>query len=81
VTAAVAAAVGWCAVHDIFASIIYAVPWWVRLVIAVALLAVGIVISLAVPGGFKVGAFFIIAGLVFLCFSSRSDSEKGGYRF
>lgn len=60
-------------------EIIYAVPAWIRLLLALVCLALGGLVIWFVS--FRLGIVLVAAGLVFLMFSGRNDSEKNGYNF
>jgi hypothetical protein len=64
---------------QILTEIVNAVPWWIRLSLALICIALGALALWFVS--FRLGLILIIAGLVFLMFSGRSDSEKNGYNF
>ena len=64
---------------DILTSIVTSVPWWIRLTLALALLALGAVVAWFVS--FRLGLLLFVFGFILLCFSGRSDSEKNGYNF
>ena len=66
-------------VTEILTAIVSSVPWWVRLSLALIFLVFAAIVFwyASVRGGILLGAI----GFVFLIFSSRSDSEKNGYKF
>lgn len=64
---------------DLLTGFIYAVPWWLRLGVALIVMALGAIILFAVD--VRIGIMIFGPGFVLLCFSGRSDAEKGGYNF
>lgn len=64
---------------ELLRDIVMAVPWWVRLIFSLGCIAGGFLACWFVD--FRLGILLLIAGGVFLAFSEKSRSEKGGYNF
>ena len=54
-------------------------PWWMRLGVALLLMAVGLLVFLY--GSVKGGAALFGLGFILLVLGGKSESEKKGYRF
>ena len=54
-------------------------PWWLRLLVALLILGVGVVVFLF--ASVRAGCVIAGAGLVMFAIGGRSQSEKNGYRF
>ena len=64
---------------DLLTNIVNAVPWWIRLLLAIVCTTTGLLVLYFVS--LRLGVVIVGAGFVFFMFSGRSSSEKNGYNF
>ena len=64
---------------DLLTFIVTSVPWWVRLILAIVCVAVGVLVLLF--ASVRAGVVILGAAFVFLMFAGRTDAEKNGYNF
>jgi hypothetical protein len=64
---------------DLLTSIVTSVPWYLRLLLALAFIVAGGLVLWFVS--LRLGIVLLGGGFVLLMFSGQTDSEKNGYRF
>ena len=60
-------------------DIVLAVPWWIRLMLGLACAIGGMAVCWYLD--LRLGVLLTGIGVIFLAFSDKSPSERGGYHF